>query len=392
MTGGRSEYGAARVTEVEGRELMRKRPGMYVGSTGVYGLHQLVYEVASRSVNEILASGGGCVDVTLTRDGGIRIADDGPGIPFEAAGEARVGDGLETLLTRPETELRPGGRNTVRWSVYGVGPCAATVMSSRLTAEVRCGGVRRVQEYARGVALAPPAAAGPATDTGTTIAFWPDPDIFDTVECSFAVLAGRVREVALLNRGLTLSLTDERPVGGTRSVSFRYPDGAADFVALLDAETERVLPEVIAFEWEDERMAGIAEVALSWRSAREERVRSFANSAPTPEGGTHEDGFRTGVAAALTEHALRHGLLKPDEPGLGADRVGEGLTAVVSVRLDRPEHHGPTGARLGGATVRDGVEQGVREHLGSWLDRHPERAAAVIGRITRDTDPDPDER
>ncbi|MYW99026.1 DNA gyrase subunit B [Streptomyces sp. SID8378] len=370
---------------------MRKRPGMYVGSTGVYGLHQLVYEVASRSVNEILAGGGGCVDVTLTRDGGIRIADDGPGIPFEATGEARVGDGLETLLTRPETELRRDGRNTVRWSVYGVGPCAATVMSSRLTAEVRRGGVRRVQEYARGVALAPPAAAGPATDTGTTIAFRPDPDIFDTVECSFAVLAGRVREVALLNRGLTLSLNDERPAGGTRSVSFRYPDGAADFVALLDAETERVLPEVIAFEWEDERMAGIAEAALSWRSAREERVRSFANSAPTPEGGTHEDGFRTGVAAALTEHALRHGLLKPDDPGLGADRVGEGLTAVVSVRLDCPEYDGSTRARLGGATVRDGVEQGVREHLGNWLDRHPERAAAVIGRITRATE-DPDER
>ncbi|MGW8984092.1 DNA gyrase subunit B [Streptomyces parvus] len=388
MTEGRSEYDAARVIEVEGRELMRKRPGMYIGSTGVYGLHQLVYEVASRSVNEILAGGGGCVDVTVTRDGGIRITDDGPGIPFEAAGGGRADDGLETLLTRPDTELRPDGRNTVRWSVYGVGPCAATVMSSRLTAEVRRGGVRRVQEYARGVALAPPAAAGPATDTGTTIAFWPDPGIFDTVECSFAVLARRVREVALLNRGLTFSLTDERPAGGTRSVSFRYPDGAGDFVALLDAETERVLPEVIAFEWENERMAGIAEAALSWRSAGEERVRSFANSAPTPEGGTHEDGFRTGVAAALTEHALRHGLLKPDDPGLGADRVGEGLTAVVSVRLDRPEYDGSTRGRLGGATVRDGVEQGVREHLGSWLDRHPERAAAVIGRITRDTAPD----
>ncbi|MEV5582098.1 DNA gyrase subunit B [Streptomyces parvus] len=388
MTGGSSECDAARVIEVEGRELMRKRPGLYIGSTGVGGLHQLVYEVASRSVNEVLTGGGGCVDVTLTQDGGVRIADDGPGIPFEAAGEVRVGDGLETLLTRPETELRPDGRNTVRWSVYGVGPCAATVMSSRLTAEVRRGGVRRVQEYARGVALVPPVTAGPATDTGTTIAFWPDPGIFDTVECSFAVLARRVREVALLNRGLTLSLTDERPAGGTRSVSFRYPDGAGDFVALLDAESERVLPEVIAFEWENERMAGIAEAALSWRSAREERVRSFANSVPTPEGGTHEVGFRTGVAAALTEHALRHGLLKPGGPGLDADRVGEGLTAVVSVRLDRPEYDGSTGGRLGGATVRDGVEQGVREHLGSWLDRHPERAAAVIGRITRDTDPD----
>ncbi|OCC10337.1 hypothetical protein [Streptomyces sp. PTY087I2] len=388
MTEGSNEHDAARVTEVEGRELMRKRPSMYVGSTGVRGLHQLVYEVASRSVNEILAGGGGCVDVTLTRDGGIRIADDGPGIPFELVDGARTGDGLEALLTRPDTGLRPDGRNTVRWSVYGMGPCAATIMSSRLTAEVRRGGARWVQEYARGVALAPPAAAGPATDTGTTIAFWPDPDIFDTVDCSFAVLARRVREVALLNRGLTLSLNDERPAGGTRSVSFRYPDGAGDFVALLDAETEWGLPEVIAFEWENERMAGTAEAALSWRRAREERVRSFANSAPTPEGGTHEDGFRTGVAAALTEHALRHGLLKADDPELGADRVGEGLTAVVSVRLDSPEYEGSTRGRLGGATVSDSVEQGVREHLGSWLDRHPERAAAIIGRITRDTDPD----
>ncbi|MEU2763946.1 DNA gyrase subunit B [Streptomyces sp. NPDC007027] len=380
-------YDAAHVIEVEGRELMRKRPSMYIGSTGVRGLHQLVYEVAARSVNEVMAVGGGRVDVTLTRDGGIRITDDGPGHSFEAMGGARAGDGLESLLTRQDTELRPDGRDTVRWSVYGVGPCAATVMSSRLTAEVRRGGARWVQEYARGVALAPPAAAGPATDTGTTIAFWPDPDIFDTVDCSFAVLAKRVREVALLNRGLSFSLTDQRPAGGARSVGFRYPDGAGDFVALLDAETEVVLPEVIAFAWEDERMAGVAEAALSWRRAREERVRSFANSAPTPEGGTHEDGFRTGVAAALTEHALRRGFLKAGDPELAADQVGQGLTAVVSVRLDRPEYHGSTRGRLGGDPVRDGVEQGVREHLGRWLDRHPERAAAIIGRI-RGADPD----
>ncbi|WP_256094555.1 DNA gyrase subunit B [Streptomyces sp. EN27] len=386
MTEGAGAYEAACVIEVEGRELMRKRPGMYVGSTGVRGLHQLVYEVAARSVNEVLAGGGGRVDVTLTQDGGIRITDDGPGIPFEAEGGACAG--LETLLTRPDAELRPDGRNTVRWSVHGVGPCAATVMSSRLTAEVRRGGARWVQEYARGVALAPPADVGPATDTGTTIAFWPDPDIFDTVDCSFAVLAGRAREVALLNRGLALSLTDERPTSGTRSVTFRYPEGAGDFVALLDAETEWVPPEVVAFAWEDEGMAGSVEAALSWRSGRDERVRSFANSAPTPEGGTHEEGFRIGVAAALTEHALRRGLLKAGDPELGADRVGEGLTAVVSVRLDRPEYHGSTRGRLGGATVRHGVEQGVREHLGSWLDRHPERAAAIIGRITRDTDSD----
>ncbi|MFF2846603.1 hypothetical protein ACFVT5_09745 [Streptomyces sp. NPDC058001] len=224
------------------------------------------------------------------------------------------------------------------------------------------------------------------TGSGTTIAFWPDADIFETTQCSFAVLAKRFREVALLNRGLSISLTDERPLGGPQLVRFRFSGGPRDFVALLDAETgAQVPPDVIAFEREDARMAGTVDVALSWSGSREEQVRTFANSVPTPQGGTHTEGFRAGVAAAVTAHARQRRLLTAADPDLTADRIGEGMTAVVSVKLDRPEYVGATRGELGGADVHDGVEQAVREHLGSWLAQHPEQAAAVIDRIVQAT-------
>ncbi|MFJ8845903.1 DNA gyrase subunit B [Streptomyces cyaneofuscatus] len=383
MRAGTSGYDAAHITVLEGREAIRKRPGMYIGSTGVRGLHQMAYEVLGRSVNEVLAAGGGCVDVTLMPDGGIRVVDDGPGIPVEAAGDAG-GAGLETLLTRPHTEPAPAGRHTVAWSAYGMGPCVTNALSSRLTAEVRRGGVRWVQEYACGVAVAPPAAAGPATGSGTTIAFRPDADVFGTAECSFAVLADRFMEVALLNRGLYISLTDERPAGGMRSVRFQFPDGPADFVAFLDTESGMcVPPDIIAFAREDVTMAGAVEAALSWRGSSGGQVRSFVNSVPTPEGGVHVDGFRAGVAAAVNAHARRRRLLTAADPDLTTDRVDNVLTAVVSVKLDHPEFEGATRARLGGATVHDCVEQAVREGLGPWLDRHPEQAADIIGGLFR---------
>ncbi|MFI1417677.1 DNA gyrase subunit B [Streptomyces sp. NPDC020731] len=353
---------------------------MYVGSTGLRGLHQLLFEIASRSVNEVLAGGGGCVDVTLMSDGGVRVTDDGPGIPVEASGDIG-GTGLESLLTRPYAELGPGNRPAVTWSFYGMGPCVTNALSSRLTVEVRHEQVRWVQEYVRGAAVAPPAAAGPATGSGTSIAFWPDTDIFDTRECSFAVLATRFKEVALLNRGLSISLTDERPIGGIRSVRFQFPGGPGDFVALLDAEAgAHIPPDIIAFEQEDARMAGTVEVALSRRGSGEARVRTFANSVPTPEGGTHADGFRTGVTAAVNTYARQRGLLTTADADLTTDLIVRGLTAVVSVKLDRPEYEGATRGRLGGGTVYDSVEQAVREHVGTWLTHHPDQAADLIGR------------
>ncbi|WP_405851346.1 hypothetical protein OG361_01045 [Streptomyces sp. NBC_00090] len=246
--------------------------------------------------------------------------------------------------------------------------------------------MRWVQEYARGVAVAPPAAAGAATGSGTTFEFRPDADIFETVECSFAVLEEHFRELAFLNRGLDISLTDERPHHEARSARFRFPGGTRDFVGFLEAGAGTpVHPDVIGFEREDPRMPGAMEVALRWGDSREERVRSFANSRATREGGTHEVGFRDGVTAAVNAYARGRRLLTATDPDISADRISEGLTAVVSVKLDRPEYAGSTRGRLDNTAVRACVEEAVREHLGTWLEEHPEHAAAVVGRIVRGT-------
>ncbi|MFH9471796.1 DNA gyrase subunit B [Streptomyces clavifer] len=387
MSAERTGYGAVRIEELEGREGIRKRPGMWVGSTGERGLHELVFQVVGRVVNDVLAGrGGDCIDVTLTLDGGVRVADNGSGCSFTAPRDAG-GPGLEALLTSVCAEAEPCGRHIayVSHSCFGGGLFVANVLSSRLTAEVRCEGTRRVQEYARGVAAAPPAALGPTAGSGTTIVFWPDTEIFGTTRCSFAVLAERFRQVAFLNRGLGLSLTDERPAGGARAVSFRFPDGVRDFVAALDAETGAVLrPDVMGFEREDPRMAGTMEVALLWSGSGQERIRSFVNSRATREGGAHVDGFRDGVVAAVTAYVRERGLPAADTDGC-ADRMGEGLTAVVSVKLDRPEYLGATHELLGNTDVRDCVGEVVREHLGNWFEEQPLQAAQVVDRILRNT-------
>ncbi|MGW7285945.1 DNA gyrase subunit B [Streptomyces sp. NPDC054847] len=376
-------YDAARIEVLEGREAIRKRPGMYVGSTGERGLHQLVFEVADRAVNEVLAGRADSVDIALTSDGGVRVADDGPGVPVEAA-EDTGGPGLEALLTRPHVGPKPGDRHSGVLSRIGAGPCVTNALSSHLTAEVRRDGVRWVQEYACGVALAPPKAVGPATGSGTTITFRPDADIFGTAQCSFTVLTERFRELAFLNRGLDISLTDERTAGGSRSVRFRFPGGARDFVAFIEGpDAVPVHPHIVSFERELPLTAGTVEVALRWSDSREEQVRSFANSRPTPEGGTHAEGFRDGLVAAVNAYARQRGLLAKADPDLGADRIGEGLTAVVSVSLEHPEYGGATCGTLNNATARACVGRAVREHLGTWLEEQPEHATIVIGRILR---------
>ncbi|MET9903859.1 DNA gyrase subunit B [Streptomyces sp. NPDC006446] len=376
-------YDASHIKVLEGLEAIRKRPGMYVGSTGVRGLHQIVFEVAGRAVNEVLAGRAGAVDIALTSDGGVRVADDGPGIPVEADVDAEADSaGLEALLTRPHAWRDLGGRHNAAMSAFGMGPCVTNALSSRLTVEVRREGVRWVQEYTRGVSPTPPTDTGPATGSGTTIVFWPDPEIFETTECSFDVLARRFKELAYLHGGLDISFHDERPPGGTRSERFRYPGGARDLVASLEERAGApVHPDVIAFEREDPRMEGTVEVALRWSGSRQECVRGFANSLPTPEGGTHVEGFRQGTAAAVNAYLREMGQREAADPDLGADRIGEGLTAVVSVKLDRPEFQGATRGRLGGDTVRSCVADAVREHLGTWLRGHPDQGAAVISRL-----------
>ncbi|MFJ9889077.1 DNA gyrase subunit B [Streptomyces sp. NPDC091287] len=383
MSGKRIGYGGVGIEALEGREAVRKRPGMWVGSTGERGLHELVFQVVGWTVNRVLTGReGGSVDVTLTHDGGVRVADRGPEVPFAADGDTG-GGGLEALLTGLPAAER-GGRHIAHVSPGCLtGLFVPNALSSRLTAEVRHGGTRRVQEYARGVAAARPAATGPTAGSGTVIAFWPDAELFQTTRCSFAVLAERFRQVAFLNRGLEISLTDERPAGGARAVSFRFPDGVRDFVAALDAETGAFFPpDVIGFEHEDPRMAGTMEVALLWSGSDQERVRGFTNSRATREGGTHVDGFRDGVAAAVTAYARERGLPAGDNAPR-ADRIGDGLTAVVSVKLDHPEYLGATRELLGNTEVRGCVGEAVREHLGSWFEEQPQRAAQIVDRILR---------
>ncbi|THA86117.1 ATP-binding protein [Streptomyces sp. A0592] len=377
-------YDAARIRVLEGREAIRKRPGMYVGSTGVRGLHHMLLDEVGRAVNASLSGRGGRVEVTLTPDGGVRVTDDGPGTPFEDCPDTGR-PGLETQLTRPFTGAREHhDRSTVLMAPWVGGPGVTNALSSRLTAEVRREGVRRVQEFARGVALAPPCDAGPATGSGTTITFLPDAEIFDTVEYAYAVLAARLTELAFLNPGLDLVLTDERSPDRPQRARLRFPGGVREFVTFLDALAgEHLAADVIAFEREDPRMAGSMEVALSWSGTHGERVRGFANSLATSNGGTHETGLREGVAAAVDAYARERGLLTAADPEVTADRVGADLTAVVSVKLDRIEPADSTRLKLGNVAVRPCVAEAVRAHLGTWLEEHPREAEDVVDRFLR---------
>lgn len=373
------EYDGSQITVLEGRHAIRKRPGMYVGSTGERGLRQMVFDVAERAVNEVLVGPATRVDITFLADGGVRVADDGPGVPVEAAGHT-AGPGLETLLTSPLTGPGISGRHGLTSGLFGVGPCVTNALSSSLTAEVRREGTRWVQEYVRGVALALPAAAGPASGTGTTLTFRPDADIFETTEFVFGVFEERFRELAFLYRGLDISLTDERPPGEPRSVRFRFPDGVVEFVDFLDTEVGAgVHSDVIAFE--REAPAATVDVALRWSDSREERIRGFANGAPTFEGSTHTLGFRDGLAAAVNAYARERRLLAAADPDLSPDRIGEGLTAVVSVKLDRPEFLGATRGLLGNPPVHLCVAEAVQHHLGQWFEERPEQAGALVCRL-----------
>ncbi|MCP3754389.1 ATP-binding protein [Streptomyces sp. TBY4] len=380
-------YDASQIQVLEGWEAVRKRPGMYIGSTDERGLRTMVLAVAELAVNEVLAGRAGTVEVTLTSDGGVRVTDDGPGRPLDGTGGTGA-PRLEALLTTLRAGARPAGRNDVMLDLCGTGPFVVNALSRRMTAEVRHERIRWIQEYARGVAVTPPTTAGTAPDSGTTITFWPDPDIFGTTRFSFDTLAERFRELAFLNRALDLSLTDRRHPGEPRSARFHFPGGARDFVTFLDTGTAApALTETLSFELEAPRMAGTLEVAFRWSDSPAERLHTFANSHPT-SGGTHELGFRDGVAATINAYTRKRlpvplPLPLPTEtaPALSANRIAEGLTAVVSVKLDHPELQGPTRGTLGNPLVRTCVQQAVQEHLAAWLEQHPKQATALIARF-----------
>ncbi len=376
-------YDASAITVLEGLEAVRKRPGMYIGSTGERGLHHLVYEVVDNSVDEALAGFADAIEVTLTSDGGVRVVDNGRGIPV----------GMHPVENRPAVELVltvlhaggkfGGGGYTVSGGLHGVGVSVVNALSTRLDVEILTDGRRWTQQYINGAPAADLEGHEQTDATGTTITFWADEDIFETTEYDYETLARRFQETAFLNKGLSLTLTDDRAGheqedGTTRSQTWQYEGGLSDFVAYLNATKGAAHPNIIAFESEDTDRHIAVEIAMQWNSGFNESVYTFANTINTIEGGTHEEGFRTALTSLVNKFAREWGLLKDKDPNLTGDDVREGLTAIVSVKLAEPQFEGQTKTKLGNTEVKSIVQKVVNDQLGAWLERSPKEGRDIV--------------
>jgi len=369
-----TSYTAESITVLEGLEAVRKRPGMYIGSTGLRGLHHLVYEVVDNAVDEALAGYCTRIDITLTADGGVRVVDDGRGIPVdEHPVEHR--SALEVVMTQLHAGGKFGGDSyAVSGGLHGVGVSVVNALSKRLEVEVVRDGGRYRQSYERGLPTAPLERVGKARGHGSTVAFWPDPDIFEETEFRFETLANRMREMAFLNAGLRITLTDERGEG--KSEVYEYAGGIRDFVAHINATKEPVHPQIIYFE--GQANSHYAEVAMQWNSSYNDAVSTFANTINTHEGGTHEEGFRAALTSTINRYARASGLLKEKDPNLSGDDVREGLTAIVSVKLREPQFEGQTKTKLGNTDVKGFVQQTTNRALDEWFEEHAPQAKAIV--------------
>jgi DNA gyrase subunit B len=378
MTGGSSSYDAQDITVLEGLEAVRKRPGMYIGSTGVMGLHHLVYEVVDNSVDEALAGFCTKVSVTVHPDNSVTVTDNGRGIPV-AMMEKEGLPAVQVVLTVLHSggKFGEGGGYKVSGGLHGVGVSVVNALSEQLKVEVRRDGHVYTQEYSRGTPLSElvegeelPADA----ETGTIITFLPDAEVFETLDLDFLTLEERLRETAFLTRGLEISIVDERAEG--HSATFRYEGGIEDFVSYLNENKETVHRKVIFFAGESEE--GAAEIAMQWNSSYQDSVHSFANNINTREGGSHMSGFRSALTRTLNKYARDHGLLKEKEDNLSGEDVREGLTAVISVKLRDPQFEGQTKTKLGNPGMAGFVESIVNSGLGEFLEENPSEAKAVI--------------
>jgi DNA gyrase subunit B len=369
-----TSYTAESITVLEGLEAVRKRPGMYIGSTGLRGLHHLVYEVVDNAVDEALAGYCTRIDITLTADGGVRVVDDGRGIPVdEHPVEHR--SALEVVMTQLHAGGKFGGDSyAVSGGLHGVGVSVVNALSKRLEVEVVRDGGRYRQSYERGLPTAPLERVGRARGHGSTVAFWPDPDIFEETEFRFETLANRMRELAFLNAGLRITLTDERGEG--KSEVYQYAGGIRDFVAHINATKEPVHPQIVYFE--GQANSHYAEVAMQWNSSYNDAVSTFANTINTHEGGTHEEGFRAALTTTINRYARASGLLKEKDPNLSGDDVREGLTAIVSVKLREPQFEGQTKTKLGNTDVKGFVQQTTNRALDEWFEEHAPQAKAIV--------------
>jgi len=369
-----TSYTAESITVLEGLEAVRKRPGMYIGSTGLRGLHHLVYEVVDNAVDEALAGYCTRIDITLTADGGVRVIDDGRGIPVdEHPVEHR--SALEVVMTQLHAGGKFGGDSyAVSGGLHGVGVSVVNALSRRLDVEVVRDGWRHRQSYERGLPTAPLERVGKAKGHGSTVAFWPDPDIFEETEFRFETLSNRMREMAFLNAGLRITLTDQRNEG--KSEVYQYAGGIRDFVAHINATKEPVHPQIIYFE--GQANSHYAEVAMQWNSSYNDAVSTFANTINTHEGGTHEEGFRAALTTTINRFARNSALLKEKDPNLSGDDVREGLTAIVSVKLREPQFEGQTKTKLGNTDIKGFVQQTTNRALDEWFEEHGPQAKAIV--------------
>ncbi len=374
-----ASYDAGAITVLEGLEAVRKRPGMYIGSTGPRGLHHLVYEIVDNSVDEAMAGHCSRVDVVLHPDGSCSVADDGRGIPVEAMADQDGKSALEVVLTVLHAGGKFGGEGyKVSGGLHGVGVSVVNALSSQLNAEVRRDGVLWVQGYHRGAPEAPIANAGPAEGTGTTIRFWPDPDIFETTEFDYETLLTRFRETAFLTKGLEITLTDQR--GEPREDRFLYEGGLVDFVKHLNASREPLHGDVIAISAEGEE--GQVEIAMQWTTGFTESVHTFANNINTHEGGTHLTGFRTALTRCINDYARAKGILKEKDDNLEGNDTREGLTAILSVKLREPQFEGQTKTKLGNSEFAGFVATVVNQRLAEFLEENPQVAKAICTKAT----------
>jgi DNA gyrase subunit B len=379
-----ASYGAGDIQVLEGLEAVRKRPGMYIGSTGPRGLHHLVYEIVDNSVDEALAGYCDTIEVTILEDGAIRCVDNGRGIPVDMHPVEKRST-VEVVLTVLHAGGKFGGSGyAVSGGLHGVGSSVVNALSHKLEIEVKRQGNVYTQTYHDGVPDAPLKKGAKTDETGTTITFWPNADIFETVDFDYETLRTRFQQTAFLNKGLRITLTDLRPLeeGETehRHDDFLYERGLVDYVEYLNAakKTDPVHDEIISFESEDTERKMALEIAMQWTTAYSESVHTYANVINTHEGGTHEEGFRAALTTLVNKYAREKNLLKEKDENLSGDDVREGLTAVISIKLSEPQFEGQTKTKLGNTEAKSFVQRVVGDQLTDWFDRNPNQAREVI--------------
>jgi DNA gyrase subunit B len=369
-----ASYTAKDITVLEGLEPVRLRPGMYIGSTGSRGLHQLVYEVIDNAVDEALAGRADTIEVTIHPDDSVTVSDNGSGIPVDMMADQGL-PAVTVVLTKLHAGGKFGGEGyKVSGGLHGVGVSVVNALSEWLTVEVHRDGKIYRQEFARGDATTELKTAGVAKDTGTTITFLPDGDVFEELEWSSETLVQRLRETAFLTKGLRIVLYDERE--GDEKYEFHYEGGIRDFVAYVNKSKDPVHKGIVYFEGANDN--GDVEVAMQWNGSYQESVFSFANNINTTEGGSHLSGFKGALTRTLNDYARAKGLLKEKEDNLEGEDVREGLAAVLSVKLRDPQFEGQTKTKLGNPWVRGLVEQTVNQRLAEYFEENPTEARRII--------------